>query len=109
MRGKGLIQLRSKRLNVRQRITCSSVLVRRNHPEEAKELLESVSAEGGSQQRMCELAAPVQPRPRQPVDTHEEMRAQEGIQLGSSSGPPVVRRGGIGVLRKLLHQAQRQE
>src|SRR5680860_2711 len=46
---------------------------------------------------------------RQTVDAHEEMRAQEGIQLSSSGGSPAMRRCCIGVPHELLHQCRGQE
>jgi len=79
------------------------------YTEVAEELLEAITAEDRGEARMLERGAPVHLRARQTIDAHEDMRAQEGIQLCSSSMPPVVWRCHIGVLRELLHQLQRQE
>src|SRR5665648_475434 len=109
MRCKGCIQLLSESAHMRQWVALSSVLVRCYYSEEAEELLEAVTREERSDERMAECAAPVEFGARQTVDAHEEMRAQEGIQLFSSGGSPVMRRCCIGVLRELLHQCRRQE
>jgi hypothetical protein len=109
MCGKGGVQLGSERAYVRQRVTRSSSVVRCRYTEEAKQLLEAVTAEKRSDERMAEGLTPVHLRARQAVDAHEQMRAQEGVQLFSSGGSPAMRCCSIGVLRELLHQTAGQK
>src|SRR5665648_1272565 len=59
MRCKGCIQLLSESAHMWQWVALSSVLVRCYYSEEAEELLEAVTREERSDERMAECAAPV--------------------------------------------------